>query len=182
MLQLAGRGSDDPPSTGMWSIWKWISAKMLLLLAWSPFYFLTTRSLSLSLCLSCSSSSFVADFHYYVAAICKKNSVWSLILWNSWFNVIEGMLYTLLCVMNLVMSFSSAASVIISFAFRPFNLTDSLMMVMNHLTLSTNKSSQACLLRFHASLERDHRPVIMLIFFTFFFLKKIIEIISFSML
>jgi hypothetical protein len=85
-------------------------------------------------------------------------------------------LCTLLC------PFSSAASVIISFAFRPFNLSDALMMVMNRSTLSTNKSSQACLLWFHDSLERDHRPVIMLIFFTFFFLKKIIEIISFSML
>jgi hypothetical protein len=40
------------------------------------------------------------------------------------------------------MSFSSAASVVISFAFRPFNLTDALMMMMmmNRLTLSTNKS------------------------------------------
>jgi hypothetical protein len=73
------------------------------------------------------------------------------------------------------------ASVIISFAFRPFNLTDALMMVMNRLALSTNKSSQACLLWFHDSLERDHRPVIMLFFFFLFFLK-IIEINSFSML
>jgi hypothetical protein len=74
--------------------------------------------------------------------------------------------------MYLAMSFSSAASVIISLAFRPFNLTDALMMMMNRLTLSTNKSSQACLLWFHDSLERDHRPVIMLFFFFFFPFKK----------
>ncbi len=114
MLQLAGRGGDDPPSIGMWSIWKWISA-----VGWelwrrtlrrcssssSEVHFIFSLR-ALSLALSCSSSSFVGDFLYYVAAICKrKDSVWSLILWNSWFNVIEGMFYTLLCVMYLVMSF-----------------------------------------------------------------------------
>jgi len=84
--------------------------------------------------------------------------------------------------MYLAMSFSSAASVIISLAFRPFNLTDALMMMMmNRLTLSTNKSSQACLLWFHDSLERDHRPVIMLFFFFLFsFLKKKSRLIHFQ--
>jgi hypothetical protein len=140
---------------------------------------------SLSLSRSCSSSSFVADFLYYVAAICKKITRCGL---DPLKQLIQRysryVTYLVMCYVPCYVLLISSICYLISFAFRPFNLSDALMMMMmNRLTLSTNKSSQACLLWFHDSLERDHRPVIMLIFFPFFvLLKKKIEINSFSML
>ncbi len=62
MLQLAGRDGDDPPSIGMWSIWKWISA-----VGWELWRRRTLRR--------CSSSSSDVHFIFSLRALSLSLSI-----------------------------------------------------------------------------------------------------------